>query len=123
MSIGERLKNLRVSAQKTLKEQSEIFGVSINSIYRWEHDLTTPRKSSFEKLAQFYEVPIGWLLTGSCADERMTAQDAEDEERLLRMYRRLSRNNKYKVLGYVERVYIENMDDQSNINIKPESDF
>jgi transcriptional regulator with XRE-family HTH domain len=62
MSIGEKLKNLRLNVKKTLKEQSELFNVSINSVYRWEHDLTVPRKSVLRKISEFYDVPLEWFL-------------------------------------------------------------
>lgn len=110
VTLGERLRSLRMNSQKTLKEQGYIFGVSINSVYRWEHDITVPRKSLLNKVAQFYEVPLEWLLTGkgveTLGEARFTLTSKENH--LLEMYRKLSENNKYKTLGYVECVYVEN---------------
>jgi len=116
MNTGEKLRNLRIMSKKTLKEQSEIFGVSLNSVYRWEHGLTMPKRSVLKKMAEYYEVPLLWLLQES--DDKSLASDdlylnAENgsEQKLLRMYRKLPESHKYKILGYVERVYVEVLDE------------
>ena len=116
MSIGEKLRNMRRKMKRTLKEQSVTFGVSLNTVYRWEHDLAVPKKQMLEKIASYHEVPLEWLLQGSAGKEERiydnSAPHVDDstEQQLLRMYRKLSENNKYKILGYVERVYVEDMD-------------
>jgi len=112
MNIGERLNDLRVRNKRTLKEQSEIFGVSLNTVYRWEHNLTIPRKSSLIKIAAFYEVPHEWLVYGNKEDDHHDAYpqiylENNAEQQLLRMFRELTDNSKYKILGYIERIYIE----------------
>ena len=115
MSIGKKLRSLRLEIRKTLREQSEAFGVSINTVYRWEHDLAIPRRSVLIRMADFYNVPVNWLLSADIAEDstgRMNATSLADsiEQQLFRMFRKLSDNNKYKVLGYVERICIEGMD-------------
>ena len=116
MTVGEKLRYLRLKTKKTLKEQSEIFGVSLNSIYRWEHDLTAPKKSTLRKISEHYDVPLVWLLKED-ADEDIieranTIFRPEDniEQQLFKMFRKLSDNKKYQILGYMERVYVEDMD-------------
>jgi len=116
MSVGEKLKQLRIKGRKTLKEQSQILGVSLNSVYRWEHDLAAPRKSMLRKIAYLYEVPLEWLLQESEGEEYIRHAgdviyfDQSIEQQLLRFFRRLSDNEQYKVLGYVERLYVESID-------------
>jgi transcriptional regulator with XRE-family HTH domain len=116
MNIGERLRELRIKMKKTLQEQSEICGVSANSIYRWEHGLAQPRKSSVRKLAEYYDVPLEWLLRGVFTAEDMEYggetpfAGGDTEQQLLKMFRKLSDNNKYKILGYIERIYVESLD-------------
>ena len=121
MSTGEKLRDLRKRMRKTLKEQSEVFGVSLHSIYRWEHDLVVPRRKVLEKMAKYYGVPLEWLLhegveheAGNGESSYYQAEDDADQQ-LLRMYRKLPDSNKYKILGYVERVYLENMDRESHL--------
>ena len=114
MSIGERLNDLRVRNKRTLKEQSKIFGVSLNTVYRWEHNLTVPRKTSLVKIAAFYEVPYEWFVHGNKSDDHQEQNihiypENGAERQLLKMYRELPENSKYKILGYIERIYIEDI--------------
>ena len=103
MSLGEKLRNLRLKTKKTLHEQSKILGVSMNSVYRWEHDLAVPRKSMLKKMADLYAVPLDWLLSESASASLVS----EIEQKLLGMFRKLSDNNRFMVLGYVERMCVE----------------
>jgi transcriptional regulator with XRE-family HTH domain len=105
VSLGEKLRNLRHKTKMTLQEQSEIFGVSMNTIYRWEHDLAVPRKSMLKGMADHYSVPVEWLLSESAAASLVS----ETEQKLLGMFRKLSENSQYKVLGYVERMCVEEL--------------
>ena len=103
MSLGEKLRNLRLKKRKTLSEQSKILKVSMNSVYRWEHDLAIPRKPMLRMMADYYGVPLDWLLSESASASLVS----EVELNLLGMFRKLSDNNRYKILGYVERMYLE----------------
>jgi len=113
MSIGKRLKDLRWNMKKTLKEESEIFNVSLNTIYRWEHDLSTPRKNVLLKIAAFYDVPLSWLIHGNSVGKKSSKCDGaldsgmNIEQKIVKMLENLSDNCKYKVLGYIERMCIE----------------
>jgi len=103
MSLGEKLRNLRLRTKKTLTEQSRILKVSINSVYRWEHDLAMPRKPTLRKMADYYGVPLDWLMMEGASSSIVS----ETEQNLLGMFRKLPDNNRYKILGYVERMYVE----------------
>ena len=103
MSLGEKLRNLRLKTKKTLSEQSRILKVSMNSIYRWEHDLAVPRKPMLRLMADYYGVPLDWLLSEGASASLVS----EVELNLLGMFRKLSDNSRFKVLGYVERMYVE----------------
>jgi len=103
MSLGEKLRSLRQKSKKTLYEQSALLGVSMNSVYRWEHDLAVPRKPMLKKLADHYSVPLDWLLSESAAASLVS----DVEQKLLCMFRQLTETSRYKVLGYVERMCIE----------------
>ena len=115
MTIGEKLRDLRQNMKKTLKEQSATFGVTINSIYRWEHNQAIPRTSVLKKMADYYGVPLEWLVHEDAEETRFDSTvvqyDDTNEKKLLQMYKKLSTVNKYKILGYVERIYIENLEE------------
>jgi len=103
MSLGEKLRSLRLKTKKTLSEQSKLLRVSMNSIYRWEHDLTIPRQPMLKRMADYYGVPFDWLLMEGTSASLVS----EAELDLLGMFRKLPDNNRYKILGYVERMYVE----------------
>jgi len=132
-SPGTRLKKLRLNARKTLDDQSKLFNVSLNSVYRWEHDLCVPRKSVLRRIANFYNVPFEWILNGEGTGVKILASDEENgentgsenkeeenrcegcilnperntEQKILKMIRKLPNNNKYKIIGYIERMCLE----------------
>ena len=103
MSLGEKLKKLRLKTRKTLSEQSRILNVSMNSVYRWEHDLAIPRKPILKMMADYFGVPVDWLLSDTSASSLVN----ESEQILISMFRKLPDNCRYKILGYVERMCVE----------------
>ena len=103
MTLGERLKNLRAEMKETLSEQSKSFSVSINTIYRWENDISVPRKSRLAELAAYYDRPLDWLLFGSAAD-KAAKTEATVEQQISEAVEKLSTGEKYRVLGYIERI-------------------
>ena len=113
MKIGEKLKRLRQNSKKTLREVSEILGVSLNSVYRWEHGMCAPKKKMVRIMAEHYDVPYEWLLSKgtytyeepTACDERNLGEEQSTERKIMEMYRKLSEGNRYKVLGYIERMY------------------
>ena len=116
MSIGETLRNLRLKTKNTLREQSEIFGVSVNTIYRWEHNLAVPRKSVLKEIASYYKIPLEALIQGTLTEtppEQIVVavpSGGDTEQQLLYMFRKLSDCNRYRILGYMERICVEGMD-------------
>jgi len=121
-TFGGRLQSLRKTTNRTLKEESEVFDVSLNSVYRWEHDMTLPRRTMIRRIAEYYGVSYEWLLNGQSgpAVERMSVQPDDDEaksgteKQLMRMFKNLSYNSRFKVLGYVERICVEDLSGRLN---------
>jgi len=103
MTLGEKLRNLRMRTKKTLEEQSKIFKVSMNSVYRWEHDLAVPRRPVLKMMVDYFGVSMDWLMSESAT----TSLTTDSEQNLLSMFRKLNDTTRYKVLGYVERLCVE----------------
>jgi len=114
MNISERLRRLRLKAKKTLNELSKALNVSLNTVYRWEHELSIPRKSALRKIADYYDVPFEWLLHGSYGDENgkyigeILNPENETDQKILKMIKYLPERSKYRILGYIERMCVEN---------------
>ena len=106
MSLGEKLRYLRVRTKKTISEQSKMLKVSMNSVYRWEHDLAVPRKLTLKLIAEHYGVPLDWLLSESAS----ASLASEIEQNLLKMFRKLSDNGRHRALEYAERMCIKEYD-------------
>ena len=115
MSIGKRIRNKRQNMNMTLKELSAEMGVSLNSVYRWEHELAVPRRDALKKMAEIFQVPLKWLLYGVTLEEGNAPAypDEKFEQNLLRICRKLSESNKYKILGYAERIWVEDMKEEN----------
>ncbi|MCL2079787.1 MAG: helix-turn-helix domain-containing protein [Oscillospiraceae bacterium] len=119
MSLGEKLRNLRLKTRRTLDEQSKLLKVSMNSVYRWEHDLAMPRRSALKLMADYFGVPMDWLL----ADNSAASLINESEQTLLSMFRKLPGNTRYKVLGYVERICVEESSIEYQHNIPANNEY
>ena len=111
MSLGDKLKTLRLRENRTLKEQSGIFNVSMNSVYRWEHNLAVPRMPVLKAIADFYKIPLEWFFLENTerngAEHGVHHASSSIEQQLVNTFRKISDSSKYKVLGYLERMCIE----------------
>jgi len=105
MSLGEKLKNLRLKEKRTMQAQSELCGVKLNTVFRWEHNITVPKEAVLKKIAEIHSVPLVWL-TQDCDVKGSIKHDGIDQQ-LFNMINKLSDNQKYKLLGYMERIYVE----------------
>ena len=101
MSLGDKLRVLRRKSKKTMSEKGRTLNVTMNTVHRWEIDSAVPRKSMLNKMSEYYGIPVCWLLS-----ETSSASLADEaEQNLLDMYRAMPDNCRYKVIGFVERMY------------------
>ena len=100
--VGEQLKYLRNKNKMTMKELADALGFSLNTIYRWEHNLTKPRNTAIQKITDYFGIPEKWIWGETDFDNF--------DQRLLSILDKLPDEDKYKVLGYAEGLYIEIID-------------
>jgi len=100
MKLGKKLRILRETNSLTMKQLSEILGISVNSIYRHEKGHSRPRGGTLKRIAEFYKVPIEYF--GMLGADAELVTDAEKE--LLKAFRKLSTSGKYKAVGYIEHM-------------------
>ena len=103
MTLGEKIYTLRQNDKKTLNDLANYLDVSMNTVYRWEHDLSTPRKMFLSNIAKYYKVSMEYLLS---SDTSLLLIDRY-EQHLIKAIRKISDDSKYRILGYVERVCVE----------------
>ena len=109
MSIGERLRVLRYNAKISMRQQGKLFGVSANSVYRWEHNLNIPSLPVLKKISEYYNVPLEWLVGESKVDKVAVALEQNSgcsaEQQFINIYRELPESAKKKAFEYIERLY------------------
>jgi len=105
MTLGEKLRNLRLKEKRTLQAQSELCGVKLNTIFRWEHDMSLPREKHLKKIAELHCIPVVWLTQ----DREIKDHKEYDNitQQLLYIFNNLAYNQKYRILGYIEHIYID----------------
>jgi len=64
-SLGDRLKIVRNHLKLNKQEFANAVEVSSpNTIYKWEHDLSSPPAKVLGKLHEKYRIDVQWLVTG-----------------------------------------------------------
>jgi len=107
MSLGEKLRKLRLKEKRTLQAQSELCGVKLNTVFRWEHDMAKPKEAELERIAELHGIPAAWL-SRDC-DANNSAESGNIDQQLFSLFEKLSDSQKYMILGYIERVCAEGL--------------
>ena len=64
--FAAKLRSLRKSRGMSLREMEECLGIGRSTIDRWENGAPPPKSfETFQLLADFFEVPVGFLLDQS----------------------------------------------------------
>lgn len=70
MTIGDRLKALRIERNKTLEEAGKVIGASKQTMYKYENgDVTNIPLRNIEKLAEYFNVNPGYLMGWNLIEE------------------------------------------------------
>jgi len=84
MSIGQRLKEARLSQNMTQEELASAVGVTKGAIGNYETEVSSPKESILIKLMEILHVDANYLYQDYMLDSN---QLSEDELFLLRLYR------------------------------------
>ena len=103
MELRNTLRALRKSKKMTLHEASESIGVSLNTVYRWEHGEAAPTRSRMNDVAAAYGVTVDYLRHG---DGKATVL-SDREQQLIDKYKMLSKENQLVAIGYIDRMLVE----------------
>lgn len=132
-----RIKELREMLHKQQKELAIDLGVSQPTISDWESGRKIPSARSTQKLADYFDVSVDYLLGRSdsislvqtfklsfnpeCTEEDSAPEDedrlSDFETKLLKLYRDLNEEGQEKLLDYADDLvasgkYIKNNEDQ-----------
>lgn len=120
MTFGEKLKNLRISIDKTQGEAAEGIGISRRALQQYETGETIPRFDRiYEQAAAYYHVPVEFLKNESeddfkkCAEYgygakgKKQAEDLANEIAGLFAGGELSEEDADKIMKVMEEAYWE----------------
>lgn len=120
MTFGEKIKNLRISINKTQAEAAEGIGISKRALQQYEAGETIPRFDRiYDQAAEYYHVPVEFLKNESeddfkkCAEYgygvkgKKQAEDLANEIAGLFAGGELSEEDADKIMHVMEEAYWE----------------
>lgn len=101
MSIGKRIKKLRLENGLSQADLGKIVGVTDKAVSTWEKDIKTPRMGAIEKIAKHFGVSKGYLVDG---DEKTPVNQADHERTMyaLDLLSKLSPEKREEALRYLD---------------------
>lgn len=78
--IAENIRALRKARGLTQEQLSEVLGVTVGAVYKWEARLSQPELSTIMELADFFDTSVDALLGFEFRDNRLSAQAARLRE-------------------------------------------
>ena len=107
MTIGNRIRELRISKNMSQKELSELIDVSKSAISKYESDSLEPNIRVQIALAEAFNVTIDYLIGYS--DENTLAKSDDNITKMIELYKDLNENNRILALAKM----IELLNEQS----------
>lgn len=83
-TIMNRIKNLREKEEISQEQLAKILGVNLRTLQRWESGETSIRTKNATRIANFFKVPVGYLLGYSSIPPLLEKQLSEQEKEELR---------------------------------------
>lgn len=103
MSVGKRIKKLRVERGITRKDMSQKLGINEKTLGNWEIERRTPKVETVKVLAEYFGVSIDYLTTGKNNNASDLEKDFPEGIRMLRRANNeLDEEDKERLLRYVE---------------------
>lgn len=98
MTISQRIFTVLKEKQLKQKDMSDYTGISTSAISAWNKNNTNPAAESLSTIADFLEVSLDYLLTG----EEKSSSLTNDEQELLKYYKKLPEREQVKLLSRAE---------------------
>lgn len=77
MSIGKRIKELRIEKGLSQMELGKIAGVTDKAVSTWEQDIKVPRMGAIEKIATYFGVTKSYIIDGKLPEIESEGQGFE----------------------------------------------
>ena len=106
MSIGSRIAEARKRLGMTQADLAQRLGVGQGSIANYENEFNTPKVEMMYKLFEVLHVDANFLYQDDMETPCESVSLSPDENRLLSVYRSMSKDGKEKVLSYVSDMLV-----------------
>lgn len=98
MEINERIFFLLKQQGKKASNLAEHLSIKPSSITGWKNEGSYPSSKYIEKISEFLNVPIEYLVTGKSSIQSLN----NDQQELLDLYSQLDERGKGEVLGFIK---------------------
>ena len=99
---GVMIQRLRKSRKMSQKELGDHLGIGISTISMWESEKREPDLTHLMAIAELFEVSVDYILYGKKEEYNLTS----DEAYALMLFRRLSRDKKHEVKGFIKGIHL-----------------
>lgn len=126
-TIGKRIRYARKINKLSLTDVKDRTGLSTGNLSELENDKFAPSSNALIAFRQLFNVSIDWILTGeqpmSLIKNEYVNESSEfylldDENELINAYRKLDKEKKRDILGYIHVVSELNFKQQYDCNNK-----
>ena len=107
MKIGDKLKELRLTANLTQQQVAAGIDISRSTLSQYENGLIEPTASVIAKLSKFFQISSDFILGleddfGSKTYEKLQNAVTPEERKILNAYRNLSPSNREMILRMLD---------------------
>jgi transcriptional regulator with XRE-family HTH domain len=99
MTIGDRIKELRIKNNYNQEELAKLLGVTSRAVSGWETDYRFPRAKMLEDIAKIFGVTTDYLLNGDLQD--LEEIDADAVQLIRRINTEITEEDKKKILDMI----------------------
>lgn len=104
-----RLKELRIERNLTQSDLASFLGLNQTAIGKYERSELEPNLQNLEKIADFFECSVDYLIGRSDDFGNVTVQSSgsnltQEEKEILRLYRSINREFQHMAIGYLRKL-------------------
>ena len=102
MEINERIFYLLNQQSKKASALAKYLGIKPSSITGWKNEGSYPSSKYIQKISEFLNVSIEYLITGTDNMISINTINAPDQQELLSLYSQLDERGKGEVIGFIK---------------------
>ena len=104
-TFAERLTALRDENGLTMRDLADDFGVSVMTVSKWEKGKQVPQFSTFERLAEYFDVDLDYLNGADRPEEGEEKPEVDRSEELTNLMRLCARLSPASFESAKEAIY------------------